>query len=58
MSTNVQIRLARDRVDNELLSSDKTPRLYTPGEVITAQHGYMRLGLELRGLCLARSFLF
>ncbi|XP_059621241.1 exosome complex component RRP4 [Phlebotomus argentipes] len=42
MSTNVQIRLARDRVDSELLSSDKTPRLYTPGEVITAQHGYMR----------------
>ncbi|GAB0091637.1 exosome complex component RRP4 [Sergentomyia squamirostris] len=42
MSTNVQIRLARDRVNNELLASDRTPRLYTPGEVITAQQGYMR----------------
>uniref|UniRef100_A0A1L8DXU4 Exosome complex component RRP4 n=2 Tax=Nyssomyia neivai TaxID=330878 RepID=A0A1L8DXU4_9DIPT len=42
MSTTVHIRLARDRVDNELMSSDTTPRLFTPGEVITAQHGYMR----------------
>lgn len=43
MSTNVQIRLASSRVNNVLLAGDRIPRLFTPGEVITAQQGYMRL---------------
>ncbi|XP_055532781.1 exosome complex component RRP4 isoform X1 [Wyeomyia smithii] len=42
MASNVMIRLASDRVNLSLLSGDNNPRLFTPGEVITAQQGYMR----------------
>ncbi|KNC23480.1 hypothetical protein FF38_04776 [Lucilia cuprina] len=44
MSTNVNIKLALDRVNMDLLAQNQTnaPRLYTPGEVVTAQQGFMK----------------
>ncbi|XP_055630527.1 exosome complex component RRP4 [Toxorhynchites rutilus septentrionalis] len=42
MASNVMIRLASDRVNLMLLSGDSNPRLFTPGEVITSQQGFMR----------------
>lgn len=42
MTSNVIIRLASDRVNPSLLSGDSNPRLFTPGEVITSQQGFMR----------------
>lgn len=36
------IRLASDRANLSLLSGDSNPRLFTPGEVITSQQGFMR----------------
>lgn len=45
MTTSVQIRLASSRVNNVLLTGENVPRLFTPGEVITGQQGFMRLGL-------------
>ncbi|XP_055597971.1 exosome complex component RRP4 [Uranotaenia lowii] len=42
MASNVMIRLASDRVNLSLLSGDSNPRLFTPGEVITSQQGFMR----------------
>lgn len=42
MTTNVHIRLASARVNNTLLAGDQIPRLFTPGEIITGQHGFMR----------------
>ncbi|XP_065092500.1 exosome complex component RRP4 [Ochlerotatus camptorhynchus] len=42
MASNVMIRLASDRANLSLLSGDSNPRLFTPGEVITSQQGYMR----------------
>lgn len=44
MSTNVNIRLAIDRVNMGLLSQNENriPRLFTPGEVVTAQQGFMK----------------
>uniref|UniRef100_A0A1Q3F074 Exosome complex component RRP4 n=1 Tax=Culex tarsalis TaxID=7177 RepID=A0A1Q3F074_CULTA len=42
MASNVIIRLASDRVNPSLLSGDSNPRLFTPGEVITSQQGFMR----------------
>lgn len=44
MSTNVNIRIAADRVNISLLAQDdyRIPKLFTPGEVITAQQGFMK----------------
>ncbi|XP_017491405.1 PREDICTED: exosome complex component RRP4 [Rhagoletis zephyria] len=44
MTTNVNIRLAIDRVNMGLLAQNQTraPRLYTPGEVVTGQFGFMK----------------
>ncbi|EDS25967.1 exosome complex exonuclease RRP4 [Culex quinquefasciatus] len=42
MASNVIIKLASDRVNPSLLSGDSNPRLFTPGEVITSQQGFMR----------------
>lgn len=42
MSTNVKFRLASDRVNTQILTGDRIPRLYTPGEVVTAQQSFMR----------------
>jgi len=42
MTTNVNIRLASDRVNYSILSSNYVPTLYTPGEVITPQQSYIR----------------
>lgn len=40
----VNIRLAMDRVNFSMLAQNMThtPRLYTPGEVVTAQQGFMK----------------
>lgn len=45
MSTNVNIRLASERVNNSLEKGGHVPRLFTPGEEITGKAGYMRLGI-------------
>lgn len=44
MMTNVNIRLALDRVNMGLLAQNQrnVPRLYTPGEVVTSQQGFMK----------------
>lgn len=42
MASNVMIRLASDRANLSLMSGDSNPRLFTPGEVITSQQGFMR----------------
>lgn len=42
MTTNIDMRLASTRVNNTLYTDDVMPRLYTPGEVITSQQGFMR----------------
>lgn len=42
MTTNIDMRLASARVSNTLYTDDEMPRLYTPGEVITSQQGFMR----------------
>uniref|UniRef100_A0A2M4AUY3 Exosome complex component RRP4 n=1 Tax=Anopheles triannulatus TaxID=58253 RepID=A0A2M4AUY3_9DIPT len=43
MTTNVKIGLAADRVDIPLMNSeDKNRRLFTPGEIVTSQQGFMR----------------
>lgn len=47
MTTNVHIRLASSRVNNTLLTGDQVPRLFTPGELITGQQGFMRLGFNI-----------
>lgn len=45
--THVNIRLAVDRVNNSILCqglvNNKQPRLFTPGEVVTHQHGFMKV---------------
>lgn len=43
MASNVIIRLACDRVNVPLINEDdKSRRLFTPGEVVTSQQGFMR----------------
>uniref|UniRef100_A0A1A9UUA7 Uncharacterized protein n=1 Tax=Glossina austeni TaxID=7395 RepID=A0A1A9UUA7_GLOAU len=44
MTANIKIRLARDRVDMGLLAQNQSnvPRLYTPGEVVIAEGGFMK----------------
>jgi len=42
MSQNVFIRLASQRIDNTIVSTSEIPKLFTPGEIITCQSGFMR----------------
>lgn len=42
MTTNIDMRLASDRINTTLYTDNDMPRLYTPGEVITSQQGFMR----------------
>nr|CAD7576789.1 unnamed protein product [Timema californicum] len=42
MSKNVHIRLARDRINNFVPTNTQPPRLFTPGEIITTDTGFMR----------------
>lgn len=42
MSYNVNIKLSSDRVDSGLLADFTAPRLYTPGENIILQEGFMK----------------
>lgn len=41
-STNVNIRLASERIDNSLPSSSTTVKLYTPGQTVSLQEGFMK----------------
>lgn len=42
MTSTINIRLASNRVNNSLMTGDRIPRLFTPGEVITKQQNFMR----------------
>jgi len=42
MTQKVYIRLASQRIDNTIAAASEIPRLYTPGEIITCESGYMR----------------
>lgn len=42
MTTNIDLRLASARITTSLYEESNIPRLLTPGEVITAQQGFMR----------------
>lgn len=42
MTTNIDIRLASTRVNTTLFTENAMPRIFTPGEVITSQQGFMR----------------
>lgn len=42
MTTNIDMRLASTRVNTTLYNEDEMPRLFTPGEIITSQQGFMR----------------
>lgn len=43
MPSNIQIRLATDRVNYTIALNQRIPKIYTPGEVITKQNEFMRL---------------
>lgn len=47
MTSNVNIRLASQRINHCVATSDEIPRLFTPGEIVTEQQGFMRLGYTL-----------
>lgn len=42
MTTNIDMRLASTRIDMDLDTGSAMPRLYTPGEIITTEQGFMR----------------
>lgn len=42
MSGHVTIRLASERVNHCVASSNELPRFYTPGEVISGMQDFMR----------------
>lgn len=42
MTTNIDMRLASTRIDMNLDTRSAMPRLYTPGEIITNEQGFMR----------------
>lgn len=42
MTTNIDMRLASTRINTTLQTDNVMPRLFTPGEVITSQQGFMR----------------
>lgn len=42
MTTNIDMRLASARQSTTLFTENAMPRLYTPGEVVTSQQGFMR----------------
>lgn len=42
MTANIDMRLASARVNTTLYTDNEMPRLYTPGEIITSQQGFMR----------------
>lgn len=41
--SKIQIRLAADRVNTSVASFLHVPRLFTPGEIISEEKGFMRL---------------
>lgn len=42
MSENVFIRLGADRINPNIDINDRIPPLYTPGQTVTCQPGFMR----------------
>ncbi|KAI4458774.1 pnas-3 related [Holotrichia oblita] len=42
MPSNIQIRLATDRVNYTIALNQRVPKIYTPGEIITKQNEFMR----------------
>lgn len=42
-SPKIHIRLASDRINPNVSVSRRTPRIYTPGQIITEQNEFMRL---------------
>lgn len=40
--SKIHIRLASERVDPSVSLNEDNPRIYTPGEVITEESGFMR----------------
>ncbi|XP_077287844.1 exosome complex component Rrp4 [Arctopsyche grandis] len=42
MAENIHIRLASERVNYSLPGSGEAPRIYTPGEIVSTQQGFMR----------------
>lgn len=42
MTTHIDMRLASTRINTDLFSGNAMPRLYTPGEIITSEQGFMR----------------
>lgn len=56
MTTNIDIRLASNRVSNTIpYAENAMPRLFTPGEVITSQQGFMRY-VFVQSMCHSISF--
>ncbi|XP_063229426.1 exosome complex component RRP4 isoform X2 [Bacillus rossius redtenbacheri] len=56
MSQNIHIRLANERTQNVIPCSSNPPRLFTPGEIITADTGFMRgHGTYMEGTALTAS---
>lgn len=43
MSENVAIRLGAFRINPNVLTNNQASNLYTPGQTITCQTGFMRL---------------
>lgn len=48
MSSKIHIRLAIDRTDPNVSLNENIPKIYTPGEVIIEQAGFMRLEIQIR----------
>lgn len=42
MAQNINIRLASERVNPILPGDGEAPRIFTPGEIVTSQQGFMR----------------
>lgn len=42
-ATKIHIRLASERINPTVSISRRTPRIYTPGQIITEQNEFMRL---------------
>lgn len=42
MNHEIHIRLACDRVNSSVAIHERSPKIFTPGEVITPQNEFMR----------------
>lgn len=46
MPHKIQIRLASQRVNTSVSLNQRYPKIFTPGETITAQNEFMRFALK------------